>query len=411
MFSRREPGRRSQLWSHSVEGRLLHEGTTSGKKSYKDDSMKYCLDIAELAVIAEGCSCLALRKVDGRRQTTQIWKFQTDGRLTCGISSQCVQSLPAFGGMQAGARVALGPYDPGSAVGVETAFCMAKMLPGSGVLSVTVDTDGPTRVLRISDIHDLERVKTIQLSSTDHNSLRKQDKPASSRQIKLAVNLPAGLGVSVVNQLREELIYLSLCHPSVTVEQNHEVQTMYLTVRHIQLDNQLQGANCPIIVYTSPRRILKPGSTSRRSSKRSHALELEWSRVLTSQSSMHVFKLFSVQLSSFSLDVDELLLYKMLEMFTAKQSEMIDVELGLIQLPKDQNIDVNVRKYYFALLKVCSDIINKLIYPTFSQDVMICLSSYILLLMWQAARNSLLNLYINIICFIFYKFSQSGDMS
>ena len=367
MFSCREPGRRSQLWSYSVEGRLLHEGTTTSKRSYKDSTVsKYCLDIAELAVIAEGCSCLALRKVDNRRQTTQVWKFQPDGRLTCGFRSQCVQSLPAFGGMLSGARVALGPYDPESPAGLEAGFSMAKMLPGSGVLSVTVDTDGPTRILRISDIHDLEKIKTMQLSSADDSM---QAKPAASRPVKLTVNLPAGVGVSLVNHVREELVYLSLSHPSLTVEQNHEVQTVHLTVRHIQLDNQLPGATCPIIVYTSPRRLQRAdGTSSRRSRHREPALELEWSRVLTSRSTMHVFKLFSVQLSCFSLDVDELLLYKLIEMFTAASqsadatSEVTEVELGLIQLPKDQHIDVNVRKYYFAFLKVthktCAELVH-----------------------------------------------------
>lgn len=348
-FHHREPGRRSQLWSYTVEGRLVHEGTVASKQLHKDVSVKYCLDIAELSVQVEGCSCLALRKVDGRRQTTQIWKFREDGRLTCGFRNQCVHSLPAFGGMVAGAKVALGPFVMDEAPGVEAKLSMTKMLPGSGVLSVTINTEGPTRLLRVCDIHDLEKIKDIRLNanSAGSSSLGKDTAGVGHRAISLSVSLPA-IGVSVVNHIREELVYLSLNQPQLMLDQSSTIQTIHASVREVQLDNQLPTSTCPTIIYGHA---VKPRHNAG-SKGRSQAIELDCQHVLGSNSSMHVFKLFTARTAPFSLDIEEVVLFKLLEMFTHNRKPAEEMEFGRFQLPKDQDFDVNVRKYYFASLKV-----------------------------------------------------------
>ena len=38
-------------------------------------------------------------------------------------------------------------------VPLEQAICRQRLRPGSGLLAVKVDTDGPTRVLQIIDVH------------------------------------------------------------------------------------------------------------------------------------------------------------------------------------------------------------------------------------------------------------------
>ena len=346
VFSCKEPGRRSQLWSHNVEGRLIHEGTAGSKHLKKNETVKYCLDIAELAVIAEGCSCLALRKVDSRRQTTQIWKFQEDGRLICGSKMQCVQSLPAFGGMRAGARVALGHFDRNQPPDSTSRLSARKMLPGSGVLSVNIHTEGPTRVLRVADIHDLEKIKDMKLTATADHSPSERAK-ISDRQISITATVPA-IGLSIVNNVREELAYLSLLQLSFKLEQTGGLQTAYVGVRGLQLDNQLPNNTCPIILYARP---VKSRSTTS-SSRPSQTIEIECQHVVGVQSSMHVFKLFTAQLAPFSLDIEEILLLKLIEMFTSGSKTAEEVDMSRMQLPKDQEVDVSVRKYYFALLKV-----------------------------------------------------------
>lgn len=342
VFSHREPGRRSQLWSQSAEGQLIHEGTSSASLQPPHGSFKYCLDIAELAVVVEGCSCLALRKMDSRRRTTQIWSFLEDGRLVCRSKLQCVQSLAAFGGMQPGARVALGPFDNKQLPSIGSMMSMAKMLPGSGVLSVNVETDGPTRVLRLADANELESMKRVRLNSASQLSTNNEP----SRQIQVTITVPS-IGLSVVNHVREELFYLTLSYVKLKLEQNSKLQTVFLTVKELQMDNQLMNNTCPLILYAPPSKS-RQSATQRCTS----ALEVEWQHVLGVKSSMHVFKLLSAQLAPFSLDIDELLLFKLVEMLSLGNKSADELDIGRMQLPQEENIDVNVRKFYFALLMV-----------------------------------------------------------
>lgn len=342
VFSRREPGKRSQLWSQNVEGRIIHEGITS-----KDSPSKYCLDIAQLAVVVEGCSCLALRKVDSRRQSTQIWKFRAEGRLTCGIQAQCLQCLPAFGGMSPGARVALGPYDPDLGVTAESHVEAVKMLPGSGVLSLTIHANGPTRTLRIADLHDLENISSVRLHSPTGQSVPGIQSEPSKRIVSILVHLSTGVGVSLINHIPEELLYMTLNKLKLKVDQSSATQRLSLSVRHIQVDNQLYGSGSPVLLYSIPSKQKQPSKM-----KRGQAFELEWQRNLSVKSSMHVFKLLSVQISRLSVDIDEMVLLKVFEMLTANQVEHSDMEVVRLQFPKHKQPDHPAKKYYFGLLQV-----------------------------------------------------------
>lgn len=353
IFSRKDPSKRSQLWSQSVEGRILYEGTTSSK-SPADADKRFCLDIAELAVITEGCSCLGLRLSDNRRQSSQIWKFQ-NGRLMCGIQGQCVQALPAFGGMQHGARVALGPFSMQHGLTAETHVDTVKMLPGSGMLVVQVEADGPTRVLRICDMHDLGKIKTMKLNRNIQvsDSSNESSLTTLNKRLRLSVALNSGIGVSLINNVPEELVYLSLSNVNVKVDQNREYQRLYIAVKHIQMDNQTLGSNYPV-VFNSIVSKHKHKSKERRH----QGFELEWQRMFGVRSSMHVFKLLRIHISPFSLNIEEIILFKILEMFTQFESIEEEVDVGKIQLPSDKEFDVDIKKCYFGLLEVTCGQLN-----------------------------------------------------
>ena len=57
-----------------------------------------------------------------------------------------------------GSEVLLGPGPTGNKVPAHMAVSRKKMLPGSGMLAVKVITDGPTRVLEITDINHRVRI-------------------------------------------------------------------------------------------------------------------------------------------------------------------------------------------------------------------------------------------------------------
>lgn len=343
-FSEKEPGKRSQLWSQNVEGRIIHEGTTPSLLSEGSES-KYCLDIAELAVVAEGCSCLALRKVDSRRVSKQVWKFREDGRLTCGIQGQCIQALPAFGGMRAGAKVALGPYDGGRPPGLESTVGAVKMLLGSGVLAVTIEADGPTRVLRICDLLEMESISSIALNLSDSSAVAVARRALPGRHTKISINLPQGLGVSLVDRTPEELIYACLNQVSAVIDQNNQTQKLSVTVKTVQVDNQLYGNTCHILLYS----VLSKKKHSRRNV---NAVEVNWQRMMDVSSSMHVFKHLLVQLSKFSLDLEELVFYRIVDMFTSDRRESEELDVRSVQQMRAKDFDIDVKKYYFGLLQV-----------------------------------------------------------
>lgn len=132
---------------------------------------------------------LMLRRPDSRRSTTQTWYF-SGGKLTCGLSRLVVQVGPlnssssfsffwkyfspfcgildvhttcpmtnvvtcagqvkgGTAGLRDGAEVLLGPDSVLLDLSPEQQFSSQKMRPGSGVLSVQVLPDGPTRVLQV----------------------------------------------------------------------------------------------------------------------------------------------------------------------------------------------------------------------------------------------------------------------
>ncbi|KAF2344109.1 hypothetical protein FHG87_025135, partial [Trinorchestia longiramus] len=101
-----------------------------------------------------------LRRPDTRRQLTQTWHFTDDGRLCCKHRNLFVQAGDGFPGLTAGNSVVLGPSQSveysrvGSDVPIEQAVSRQRLRPGSGVLALCVITDGPTRVLQITDLNN-----------------------------------------------------------------------------------------------------------------------------------------------------------------------------------------------------------------------------------------------------------------
>uniref|UniRef100_A0A3Q2P4M1 Vacuolar protein sorting 13 homolog D n=1 Tax=Fundulus heteroclitus TaxID=8078 RepID=A0A3Q2P4M1_FUNHE len=145
-----EPGKRSQLWRMTGTGMLCHEGSSppqSKPAQPRPLDTSLVLDIAGLAAVSDNFEPLMLRRPDSRRSTTQTWYFSS-GMLTCGLPRLVVQVKRGVAGLYDGAEVVLGPDSGLEQPGPEQQFINQKMRPGSGVLSVQVLPDGPTRVLQ-----------------------------------------------------------------------------------------------------------------------------------------------------------------------------------------------------------------------------------------------------------------------
>jgi len=106
--------------------------------------------------------------------------------------------------------VVLGPSQPvcyirnEQGVAAEQAVSYQKMRAGSGQLELKVETDGPTRLLRITDVEYPPKIRLLQ-HTFEENTCN------TAPKCFIGVDLKYGLGISVIEcNPREELMYLQL---------------------------------------------------------------------------------------------------------------------------------------------------------------------------------------------------------
>lgn len=222
IINRKEPGRRSQLWRMDQYRRLLHEGSSPPKdprkSGSKSEGISFVLDIEAQCAYPGQYSSLTLRSIDNKRSLTQYWSFTSEGRLCCEHPDLYVQPRDGFLGLFIGNEVVLGPSQPitysklPNNVAFEQALTTQKMRKGSGLLSVHVCTDGPTRVLQIMDVRNIPpNSSRSTLRSPNIPSISASKSLASADRTKIELNLvvkPSNVGFSLVNQYNEEIVYL-----------------------------------------------------------------------------------------------------------------------------------------------------------------------------------------------------------
>ncbi|KAL5964251.1 Vacuolar protein sorting-associated protein 13D [Taenia solium] len=335
VLRKKQPGERSQLWYLSSQGFLVHEGSTApqapvrrrGRLLSKQNSWVLDVDTSEMAMEEAMVRCpldsgtlenfelgvLCLARLSSRRKNTQTWRF--DRGFLINAASFCVQARRSLRKMGATpsdtvfvARPRIRGIGSGGRGGVkgERQSLVSESLgaarishtwlrPGSGSLHVEVLTDGPVRVLRISDPQEPDQViSTLSPHSHKHSFIRPS-------HLRLLLDLPSGIGVSVISARCEELCYASLlglrftlerCYPGsgsidvgrevteaevaddddtvfvdapdqsrgcgssvgneavdALVAEGHPVEQLRLLMGKIQIDNQIAGASLPVLLF------------------------------------------------------------------------------------------------------------------------------------------------------------------
>lgn len=123
------------------------------------------------------------------------------------------------------------------------------------VVDVNIVADGPTNTLVLSNYkasQSLYRQKTgaSTMSTTSVNSGFEVKQIDSEVNFKAELRL-AGVGVSLVNSNLKELLYLTLRDIDFKYGDSKLYQTLNMTVKWIQIDNQLYGGIFPILLYPS----------------------------------------------------------------------------------------------------------------------------------------------------------------
>ncbi|XP_071747088.1 intermembrane lipid transfer protein VPS13D [Lepeophtheirus salmonis] len=230
-------GKRSQLWRMTASGLLQHEGSSPPRDpNHPTPSTEpIVLDIAGPAVQPHAYIPLVLRKADDRRRLTQRWKFTNNGRLMCehkGLYVQAKSDLKET-------SIVLGPNEFKDTNPVELGFTRQRMRPGSGVLSVFVHTDGPTRVLLITD--------TFQQSD---RFIQEKSRP-TYQDYTVTLNFKQGIGLSLISSdPSEELVYGLLSNVQVEYTTRNDLHILDIGVQNIQIDNQIFNSQYPSILYS-----------------------------------------------------------------------------------------------------------------------------------------------------------------
>lgn len=376
ILSRKEQGKRSQLWRMTSTEMLQHEGSSPPRDPRRstsvDNERVLVLDIAGLGPLPGDFVPLMLRKPDKRRRLTQTWRFTKDGRLCCGLSNLFVQAKDGFMGLKIGNEVVIGPTQPvtfktmHNGVPLEQGLSRQKLRGGSGVLAVKVVADGPTRVLQITDIRQKQLV-SLTSSTSDWVVLEEREKPKLSSQetpkapessndtpgsthdLQLIFHLSSGLGVSVINHLSEELVYLLLNNIMVEFVQNAGGQTLDCSIQNLQADNHLLNAEQPVMLYVTPQ------------DKTDHLRHLPAVYVTIQRSSMpdinvQIFKHLLITIKNLTLNLEEILLLKLLQCFGFDQSdielERMDENDSQAQRALAAAASAHAQRYYFSTLKL-----------------------------------------------------------
>ncbi|XP_041656068.1 vacuolar protein sorting-associated protein 13D isoform X2 [Cheilinus undulatus] len=347
ILKKKEPGKRSQLWRMTGSGMLCHEGSCppqSKPAQPRPLDSSLVLDIAGLAAVSDNSfEPLMLRRPDSRRSTTQTWYFSSD-MLTCGLPRLVVQVKGGVAGLYDGAEVVLGPDSGLMDPGPEQQFINQKMRPGSGVLSVQVLPDGPTRVLQISDFNQRRMLRSS--PSTDQEKSKEEVKKEPEQELEVLVNLEEGVGVSLVNKAPEELVFTTLSGIDVHFIRTASNEVLELSIQNIQVDNQLLGTTQPVMLCVTP------GSSDSGINDSGPALQVNSVKVPSNLMLTDLFKHLMVTARRFTVIIEEKLLLKLLSFFGYGQTEA-ELEKLDENLHERPNEDAGPpKRYYFENLKI-----------------------------------------------------------
>ncbi|XP_061647829.1 intermembrane lipid transfer protein VPS13D isoform X2 [Phyllopteryx taeniolatus] len=348
ILKKKEPGKRSQLWRMTGTGMLCHEGSSppqSKPAQPRPMDSSLVLDIAGLAAVSDNSfEPLMLRRPDPRRSTTQTWHFSSY-MLTCGLPRLVVQVRGGIDGLYDGAEVVLGPDSGLLEPGPEQQFINQKMRPGSGVLSVQVLPDGPTRVLQISDFNQRRMVHKSPSAELDKS---KEDltKKEPEQELEVLVNLDEGIGVSLVNKVSEELVFTTLSGIDVHFTRTAVSEVLELSIHNVQVDNQLLGTTQPVMLCVTPS--FSDGTVS----ESGPALQVNSVKVPSRLMLTDIFKHLMVTAGRFTVIIEEKLLLKLLSFFGYGQTEA-ELEKLDENLHERPNQDAGPpKRYYFENLKI-----------------------------------------------------------
>ena len=188
----------------------------------------------------------------------------------------------------------------------------------NGILAIDVIAEGPTQVLVLADYDSKQSLfkqrsssqLTVSDRSDDGKDISKDGFEVIDVDAVVTFNFQVRLeciGISVLNQRMQELIYMSMTGLEMRYTDSNMYQSVNMLVKWLQIDNQLYGGSSPIILC--PTQTPKDG-------KDSAAHPTLHSALVRAKDETHgvvYFKYFSALVQELTVAMDEDFLYTLLE--------------------------------------------------------------------------------------------------
>lgn len=173
-------------------------------------------------------------------------------------------------------------------------------------------------------------------------------KRLDSRELNLKLDLPAGLGLSIVSQRPvEELLFARLAEISLNLVRSPLNATLDLCVADVQIDNQLFEAQCTSVLF-----VTRP---SRTEDERRPALHIAAEKLRSKSQNAEIYKHVIVSIKPLCVHLEEKFILKLAAFLGIGKSEL--------EVPVDENdfkaqrfisevSAAHAKRYYFGALKL-----------------------------------------------------------
>ncbi|KAI9502126.1 hypothetical protein BX070DRAFT_20733 [Coemansia spiralis] len=153
---------------------------------------------------------------------------------------------------------------------------------------------------------------TISASSTRRSTSSAEDRfevveADEKTNFVFRLGLEGGIGISIINKYSSEIMFATLADAEFKYTDSTSNQTFKLTVKWIQVDNQIYGALFPIVIYPTTLGVAAAGVSS------PPALQAVVVHAKDSSYGVEYFKYASVLMQELSVELDEDFLYALLD--------------------------------------------------------------------------------------------------
>ncbi|CAB3411170.1 unnamed protein product [Caenorhabditis bovis] len=322
----------NQLWKLCKDGCIENIGMSM--RNQKPDS-RFVLDVLG--------NHLMMMERDETRNHFQRWTMMPDGRI-------CLMDRPKMMITAKQTEVYLADVDQSAPKGedgiaITQIWRIQKQRPGSGTLGVELLHSGPTVVVRISD---REQTRTV---SAPHIQTA-----ISPGVLDVSISMRGGIGISVVNGEHEELIYAHFGGIFLSARRVENTYQMTGSVNVIQVDNQLLTSDRWQVLYCQQENFvvteehLDEAPTGVSMNVRP-ALKLEMN--CTPMKHYDSFDCFRLKVCDMSVQLDELLLWKLVQMVQSSDASS-SVQQKALNLPPNTELErhdpLRTRRWYFGTL-------------------------------------------------------------